>query len=166
MHRGNLSESLKWALIGGIAAMGIAGLNIAIGQSGAIPGRFEPNGWRYKATYDSKDWPQMKFELTVENTEASNRDLSTTLKLVRQEFKGNPGGRSFNPSDIESKDLESQPLKANLQPHTYRTFHIAFTARANEEAKLVAGFPRISYALMVEVNGRSMPIGSARPLAK
>lgn len=162
MRRQNWAPFLKWAVIGGIAAVGVAGLNIAIGQGSGIGRASDADGWKYHAKYDPKVWPAMEFDLTVTNAEEKTRTLDRTVWLIREEFKGNPVSRVFKPGDIENRDLESQRLKVTVPGHSSISVHLAFKTRGEEgPTKTSFGESRISYPIAIEWGGLRVQVGAA-----
>lgn len=157
-----LATTSKWAVIGAISAIGVAGVNFAVGQA-TVPKPPAVDGWRAVGRYDAKSWPQLKFDLTIENTQRAAREVSVTVKLVRQEFKGNPASRVIRPGDLVTTELETQSFKAAIGGDQSKSFTVSFKATPDQTTTPKPGAPRVSYLMSANFDGKGRAFALAMP---
>jgi hypothetical protein len=155
-----MTTFLKWALIGGVAGLIVVGMNSAIGQERPKYVTQPVDGLRYTAVYDQKLWPEMTFTVWIDNVENQPRKLDLPVKLVRQDFKGNPGSRVVRPSDYVNPELESGKVTGQIAANGTRMFTVKFKYRP--EPRPDKGATRITYMLRVD-GSKPVSLAAARP---
>lgn len=154
----------KWALVGGIAALGVVGLQSAIAQEKLVRPLPPPEGLRAIGKYEPNDWPQLRFAVTIQNTAAVQRDVRGTATLVKTVFKGNPAARTIRPGDIETTELGRKPFQVSLKAGGEKSLTFGFDARPDQTAR-EPGMPRVTYSLrLMTDDGRMLcGVGAAPP---
>ncbi|MFI5385856.1 MAG: hypothetical protein ACHQ50_07020 [Fimbriimonadales bacterium] len=157
-----LATTSKWAVIGAIVGIGLAGVNFAVGQAG-VQKPPAMDGWRAAGRYDTENWPQMKFDLTIENTQSTKREVSITVRLTRQEFRGNPGSRVSRPGDVVTKELETQSFNASVGGEQSKTFPLRFKSVPDQTSAPKLGTPRVIYMMSATFDGKPRAFAQAMP---
>lgn len=154
----------KWALAGGIAALGIIGLQSAIAQEKLARPLPPPEGLRAVGKYEPADWPQLRFAVTFQNTSNAPRVLRGTATLIKTVFKGSPGARTVRPGDIETTELDHKPFQVTLKANGDKGLTIAFDNKPEEPSRSIVA-PRVSYSLrLMTDDGRMLcSVGAAPP---
>ncbi len=161
MRLAPVATTLVWALIGAITGIAVVGVHLATAQSPA--GNLKPavDGWRVSARYDSKIWPEMKFSVSIENTEKKARDAQMSAKLVRTEFKGNPMSRVVGPGDRVEKELAAVSLSGKVDAGKTRGWTVSFKHRP--EASDKPGIFPTTYMISIESDGKVLARFGANP---
>lgn len=153
----------KWALVGGIAALGVVGLRVAIAQDKLARPLPPPEGLKVTGKYEPGDWPQMRFAATFQNTSAVQREVRGTATLVKTVFKGNPLSRVMLPGDREASELEQRAFQFTLKAGGERLMAFVFETKPEEPAR-EPGLPRVSYSLrLMTDDGRLLHVVGANP---
>lgn len=154
----------KWALAGGITALGVVGLQSAIAQEKLSRPLPPPEGLRAIGKYEPHDWPQLRFATTIQNTSAVQREVKGTATLVKTVFKGNPMARAIQPGDIETTELDHRKFQVTLKAGGEKALTFSFDTKPEEPTRQPGG-PRVSYSLrLMTYDGRMMcGVGAAPP---
>lgn len=152
MQRSNLGLSLRWAMIGGIVALAVVGLNSAIGQRKQMaPVMPTVDGWRATGTISAPGGSATKLDLKITNAEKTDRNFNAKAALVKFEYKGSFASRVARPGDTVTTQLESQVINGAISGGKSRSFAVQFKS-APPKSKA----PRVSYVIIVSIGGKQL----------
>jgi len=160
-----VATTLIWTLIGAIMGIALVGVHFATAQSRVAVSQPAVDGWRVSARYDQKIWPEMKFSVSIENTEKKAREAQMSAKLVRTEFKGDPNSRVMRPGDRVEKEISVVSLGGKVDAGKTRVWTVSFKHRPEAAEKPGIGMPRITYMVSIESDGKVLERIGAHPAA-